>query len=361
MPTVVDPDANSPIAAAGGTLIVRPARADDLEGLFRLAEAAGSGMTNLQPDRALLADRLTASDAALASEAARDAGAAIFFVVERCDADGEAVGPLVGTASIFPRIGVEWPFYSYRRTRQAQTHKALGKTVAHEMLILANDFDGGAEIGGLFIDAAARGAAAGKLTARSRYLFIAEHRDWFDRQVISDLRGYQDVAGASPFWEALGREFYDMDFAEADRMNAVVGNQFIADLSPKHPIYARLLPPAARMALGRPHDHGRRAMELLLEEGFHDEGYVDIFDGGPTLCARIDDLRGVRENRRVQVARAEAGIESADQLVSAGAGADFRAARGALVVDANNAARLETGLARALRVAPGDFVRHVDF
>jgi arginine N-succinyltransferase len=365
MPTVADPAARNPAtAAAGGTLVVRPARADDVEGLFRLAEAAGSGMTNLQPDRALLADRLEASTAALDSAAARDAGAAVFFVVERCGEEGDASGPLVGTASIFPRIGVEWPFYSYRRTRQAQTHKALGKTVAHEMLILANDFDGGAEIGGLFVDPGARGAAAGRLTARSRYLFIAEHRDWFGRQVISDLRGYQDAAGASPFWEALGREFYDMDFAEADRMNAVVGNQFIADLSPKHPIYARLLPPAAREALGRPHDQGRRAMDMLLEEGFHDEGYVDIFDGGPTLCARIDNLRAVRDNRRVEVAEVVDTIDraaTADQLVSAGSGADFRAARGALVVDGANAAQLERGLARALRVGPGDHVRHVAF
>jgi len=362
MPMVADPAPRRAAAEpAGGTLVVRPARAGDLEGLFRLALAAGSGMTNLQPDRALLADRLAASAAALESAAARGAGAAIFFVVERFETEGEAAGPLVGTASIFPRIGVEWPFYSYRRTRQAQTHKALGKTVAHEMLMLANDFDGGAEVGGLFIDAAARGAAAGKLTARSRYLFIAEHRDWFDRLVISDLRGYQDATGASPFWEALGREFYDMAFEEADRMNAVVGNQFIADLSPKHPIYARLLPPAARMAIGRPHDQGRRAMEMLLEEGFHDEGYVDIFDGGPTLCARIDNLKAVKDNRRVQVARVEPGVESADQLVSAGAGADFRAARGALVVDGEGAAQLESGLALALRVGPGDYVRHVAF
>jgi arginine N-succinyltransferase len=343
---------------------VRAARLDDVEGLFRLAESAGSGMTNLQPDRALLAERLAASEAALASPQARAGGAAIFLVTEPVGENGEACGPLVGTASIFARIGVEWPFYSYRRTRQAQTHKALGKTVAHEMLILANDFDGGAEIGGLFIDPAARGAAAGRLTARSRYMFIAEHRDWFDRLVISDLRGYQDATGASPFWEALGREFYDMDFAAADRMNAVVGTQFIADLSPKHPIYARLLPAAARMALGRPHDDGRRALEMLFEEGFHDEGYVDIFDGGPTLCARIDDLKGVKESRKVKVVEAietEGPLELPDQLVSAGSGASFRAARGALEADGEGGVRLAGRLARALRVGSGGHVRHVAF
>jgi arginine N-succinyltransferase len=346
---------------ATSVLVVRPARRGDLDGLLRLAQAAGSGMTNLQPDRAVLAERLIATEAALLSEHMRARGAPIFFVVERVEPAVAAAAAIVGAACIFPSIGVEWPFYSYRLTRQAQTHKALSKTVAHDVLILANDFDGASEVGGLFVDASARGAAAGRLTARSRYLFLAEHRDWFGRQVISDMRGYQDETGASPVWEALGREFYDMNFDEADRMNAVLGNQFIADLAPKHPIYASLLPRPAREALGRPHDDGRRAMALLLEEGFRNEGYVDIFDGGPTLFANIDDLKAVRDSRRVQVARIGDDIESADQLVSLGEGAGFRAARGALAINRDQAAEIDTRLAAGLGARVGDWVRHVDF
>ena len=73
-----------------GALVVRPARRADVDGLFRLAEAAGSGMTNLQADRALLRERLTASEAALLSEDYRARGLPIFFVVERVGADGSA-------------------------------------------------------------------------------------------------------------------------------------------------------------------------------------------------------------------------------------------------------------------------------
>ena len=348
--------------SSAGILVVRPARRGDVDGLYRLAQAAGSGMTNLQPDHDLLRERLKASEAALLSEDFRARGAPMFLVVERLDAGGAATdGRLVATACIFSRIGVEWPFYSYRLTRQAQTHKALNKVVAHDVLILANDFDGAAEVGGLFVDAAARGAAAGRLTARSRYLFLAEHRDWFGRQVISDMRGWQDEDGASPVWEALGREFYDMDFADADRMNAVLGNQFIADLSPKHPIYASLLPKPARQALGRPHDDGRRAMALLLEEGFRSEGYIDIFDGGPTLFANIDDLRAVRDSRRATVAAIGDAGRGVDRLVSAGAGAAFRCARGPVALVDGGSVRLDEGLARALRVDIGHTVRHVEF
>jgi arginine N-succinyltransferase len=337
-------------------LVVRPAAPHDLDGLLRLAMAAGPGMTNLPADREALAARLDGVAAALGSEAARAQGVPILFVIEQAPA-----GVIVGTACIFPRIGVEWPFYSYRMTRQAQTTKALGKTIAHDLLILANDFDGGAEVGGLFVDPALRGAAAGRLAARSRYLFMAQHRAWFGRQVISDMRGYQDENGCSPVWEALGREFYDMAFEEADRLNALVGNQFIADLAPKHPIYARLLPRAAREALGRPHDDGRGAMALLIEEGFRSEGYVDIFDGGPTLLANIDDLRAVRDSRMVRIGRIGPAGAAGDELVSTGDGADFRAARGGLDVDPQGAAIMEEGLARALRVGPGDWVRHASF
>jgi len=346
--------------ATSAHLVVRPARAGDLEGLHRLALAAGSGMTNMPPDRAILGPRLEASEQAFASEAARAAGSAMFFMVTRpaTDLDEEAI---VGSVAIFPRIGVEWPFYSYRLTRQAQTYRAMNKTVAHDLLILANDFDGAAEVGGLFVDPSARGSAAGRLAARSRYMFLAEHRDWFGRQVISELRGYQDETGRSPFWDALGREFYDMEFEEADRLNSQTGNQFIADLAPKHPIYANLLAKAARDAIGQPHRDGRRALELLREEGFRYEGYIDIFDGGPTLFADIDDIKTVRDQRRARVTALDDAPRGETRLVSCGHGPGFRCARGHTADDGADGVRLHAPLARALNVKVGDWVRHVAF
>jgi arginine N-succinyltransferase len=319
-------------------------------------------MTNLPPDRAALRARLLKSEAALRSEEKRSRGAPILFVVEGAAPDAApGTGPIIGTACIFPKIGVEWPFYSYRVTRQAQTSKALGKAVNHDLLVLANDFDGSAEVGGLFVDPMARGFAAGRLAARSRYLFLAEHRAWFPARVVSEMRGYQDPSGASPVWEALGREFYDMDFEAADQANASSGNQFIADLAPKHPIYASLLPRAAREALGRPHDDGRPARDMLLREGFRFEGYIDIFDGGPTFCAAIDELKAVRESRTSQVGRIATIAKAGDHLVSVGAGTAFRAARGGLSSEEGGVVVLDGRLAEVLCVQPGDWVRHVDF
>jgi len=340
------------------SLVVRVALPGDLEGLYDLARVAGPGMTNLQADRDVLAEKLAASAAAVTSAEAREAGSPILLVVEQSTA---GAGPeVVGTACIFPRVGVTWPFYSYRITRQNRASQALGKRVSHDILNLANDFDGAAEVGGLFILPSVRGMAAGRLVARARYLFLARHRDWFGPQVISEMRGYQDEAGGSPVWDALGQRFYDMDFAEADRTNALTGNQFIADLGPRHPIYVSLLSDAAQAALGKPHDHGRPAMQLLLEEGFRFEGYVDIFDGGPTLFADVDDLKAVRDSQSDRIGRVVAGDQGETRLVCAGQGPDFRCAKGALN-PTDGAVEISQGLADSLRVKAGDQVRHVRF
>ncbi len=326
--------------------VLRTACQADIDGVLALATAGGSGLTNLPPDRNMLAGRIEASERAIADVAARDAGCAIMLVVERASR-------IVAVSGIFPRVGAEWPFYSYRLTRQANRSLAVGRLRAQTLLNLANDFDGEAEVGMLFVDPAMRGGALGALAARGRYLFMAAHRDWFGRRVMAELRGWQDAEGNSPVWEAIGRHFYGMDFHEADRTGALTGNQFIADLGPRYPLYLSLLPAAAQAALGRPHDDGRPAFDMLLAEGFHAGDYVDIFDGGPTVVADIDAIKTVREAREVTMTGSGSG--GVRSLVAVGVGGQFRVARGG--VDADGI--VDRALAEALQLQPGDAMRVV--
>lgn len=333
--------ANTQQNDASDIAVLRTARNADIDGVMALAIAGGSGLTNLPPDRDMLASRIEASERAVTDSEAREAGAAIMLVVER---DSR----IVGVSGIFPHVGAEWPFYSYRLTRQANRSLAVGRAKAQTLLNLVNDFDGEAEVGMLFVDPALRGSALGALAARGRYLFIAAHRDWFGRRVMAELRGWQDADGRSPVWEAIGRHFYDMDFQEADRTGALTGNQFIADLGPRYPLYLSLLPVAAQAALGRPHDDGRPAFDMLIAEGFHAGDYVDIFDGGPTVVADIDAVKTVREARQVAMMGEATG--GARSLVAVGSGADFRAARGDVYADG----RVDPALATALGLQIGD-------
>ena len=333
--------------------VVRPARADDGDALLAMARAAGPGMTSLPADAATLAAMLATSAARMEAGDAPAGNGALWFILWR---GGEAIG----ACAIFPAVGTGWPFYSYRRDKVRAVSQALGRSITLETLSPSNHFDGVAEVGGLIVLPAERGGGAGRIAARSRYLFLAEHRGWFPDRVMAELRGHQDADGVSPVWEALGRPFYAMDFDAADAFGARHGNQFIAELGPRFPIYADLLSPAARAALGRPHAQSRPAYDMLLAEGFRDDGYIDIFDGGPQVSAEIDDLAAVRDCRIETLVATDAMPDETAALLSVGRGLGFRSTRGG-VARRDGGIAIDAVAVERLGACVGDRVRWVAF
>src|SRR5690606_4411775 len=128
--------------------------------------------------------------------------------------------------------------------------------------------------------------------------------------VIAEIRGVTDANGDAPFYDHLAKHFFHMTFEEADSNSAIRGNQFIADLMPKYPIYVNLLPEEARAVIGQPLEASRPAMMMLQKQGFSYEGYVDIFDAGPTVQAERSKIRAVAQSRRARVADIVDSIES---------------------------------------------------
>jgi arginine N-succinyltransferase len=147
-----------------------------------------------------------------------------------------------------------------------------------------------------------------------------------------------------------------MNFQDADAFNAVHGYQFIADLMPKHPIYIAMLSESARSVIGIPHPSGRAAMRMLESEDFAFENYIDIFDGGPTMTARTDQVKTIRDTRSAKVVALEAGGDPG--LVAAGRLADFRCAQGRVHVLEDGVA-IDPVAAELLDVRPGDEVVYV--
>lgn len=272
--------------------LVRPARASDLDALVALAQLTGIGFTNIPQDAESMAKRLEWSARSFARTEETPADDLYMLVLEE-----RATGELGGTALLYGKVGQRWPFYSYLISEYAQHSEILGRTIRAELLNLVTDNGGASEVGGLFLRPDLRTGGLGKLLARSRYMFIAQHRARFTDRVVAELRGWHTPEGNSPFWDAVGAKFFDMGFAEADSLNTKSGNQFIAELMPKQPIYTAMLPEAARAVIGKPNDAGVAAMKLLEREGFSFEGYVDIFDAGPTMNARTDHILTVRESR----------------------------------------------------------------
>jgi arginine N-succinyltransferase len=269
-------------------LVVRAARQSDLDGLMGLAALVGDGMTTLKADLRMLGGRIDVACASFAGTIApeeRD----YLFVME----DTERA-LMVGVCAIKGAVGLREPFYNYRIGTLVHSSTELDIFSRMETLYLSNDLTGNAELCSLFLHPAYRNGTNGKLLSKSRFLFMAQFPELFPQTVIAEMRGYQREDGVSPFWENLGRHFFQMDFKRADDLSSLGKKSFIAELMPRHPLYVAYLPREAQEVIGRVHVDTAPARHLLEQEGMFYSGYVDIFDAGPVLQARIADLRAAR-------------------------------------------------------------------
>lgn len=276
--------------------VMRAAGPADLEHFKTLREKAGPGFTSLMIDDAAMQAKLELS----AQSFARDVqapGAERYFVALEHTATRE----VVGCVGVKATIGEHPPFFNFRIIREAQSSLSVKRRFDLDVLIGVNDFTGSTEVGSLFVRPEHRAGGVGRALAQSRYMLMATQPKRFQTQVVSELRGVVSADGVSPFWEAVGRHFFRMEFNEADRLSAVTDNQFILDLMPQHPLYVDLLPESARAVIGECHEAGRGARSLLEWEGFSFSNVVDIFDGGPLLSVSRDAIRTLRESRRVRV------------------------------------------------------------
>ena len=332
------------------TFRLRAARLSDLEHLYEMAKLTGGGFTNLPPDRKALGSKLERAAAAFANT--EDTLVDEQFVLVLEDLNSRAVR---GTCQLMTMVGQQWPFYSYRLNTITQYSKELDRTVRAELLSLTTDLEGTSEVGGLFLHPNERAGGLGLLLARSRYLFVAMHRARFADKIIAELRGIIDDRGGSPFWDGVAGRFFGMGFQEADYFNAINGNQFIADLMPKHPVYVAMLREEARSVIGVPHPNGRAAMRMLENENFRHDGYVDIFDGGPTMVAHTDDVTSVKNSTSATITDIDLG-EGERAILATGRLDTFRACYGARSFDSEGGIAIDSAAADALDVSVGDAV-----
>ncbi|WP_338847388.1 arginine N-succinyltransferase [Massilia sp. W12] len=271
-------------------LVVRAIKPDDLDPLLEMAAQVGSGMTTLKPDRKLLGDRVEVACASFAETIPPEQRDYLFVM------EDTSRGCMAGVCAIKGAVGLTEPFYNYRIGTLVHSSRELNIFTRMETLYLSNDLTGHSELCSLFLHPDYRKGTNGKLLSKSRFLFIAQFPHLFTEKIIAEMRGYQLPQGGSPFYEALGRHFFKMEFDNCDELTAKGQKSFIAELMPRQPIYCDYLPQDAQEAIGKVHDNTAPARRLLEQEGMYFDGYVDIFDAGPVLRARVRELRAMRES-----------------------------------------------------------------
>jgi len=334
-------------------LIIRPICQSDFAALRYIAEASGHGFTSLPVNDEVLAAKIRRAEVSFNKSVSKPYDESYLFVMEDTDS-----GEVVGTCGIEGAVGMEDAFYHYRIGTEVYHSAQIGVRNEVETLTLCHDYTGAAELCTLFLRKDYRKSTNGRLLSRCRFLFLAQHPSRFSDTVIAEMRGVSDGAGNSPFYGWLQQHFLGIDFIEADYLSGLGQKAFMAEMMPRSPVYLCLLPEAAQRVIGEVHTNTRPALSLLQAEGFRCRGYVDIFDGGPTVECNLQEIRAVRDSRLLTVT-VGAMAESGDKYIVANTQvADFRATALSLNLTAeSNQVTLSPQLAQALRVQSGQQVR----
>ncbi len=332
--------------------LIRPIRLDDLDALLDIARGAGAGFTSLPPDRDYLRGRIELSLNSFAAAVTQAGHERYLFVLQ-----DNATGLIGGCCAIEAACGLDAPFYSYRVGETVQASQKFEVYKRTQTLYLTNDYTGASVLCSLYLRPEFRAkGGAGRLLSRCRFLFMAAHRARFAERVIAEMRGVSDERGQSPFWEGLGRHFFSVEYAEAERIVGLGNKSFIAELMPAHPIYAVLLPAEARDVMGQVHDQTAPALRLLQGEGFRHTGYIDIFDGGPTVESPLTDIRAIRKSQVLEARVVNTAPRGTAHLVSNEGLEGFRCAIAELA-PARDHVVLDQATAAALHIRAGDPVR----
>lgn len=284
--------------------VIRPIRSEDLDALVALARGAGVGFTSLPPVPEFLKAKIKLSERSFAATVSQAGHERYMFVME------EVGGGIGGCCAVEAACGLDEPFYNYRVGTTVHASRELHVYNLVPTLYLTNDYTGASVLCSLYLNPAARSAGAGHLLSRCRFMLMAQYPQRFAPRVIAEMRGVSDEHGRSPFWEGLGRHFFSIDYGRAEHLVGMGNKAIIAELMPKHPIYTPLLSPEARAVMGKVHPQTAPALHLLEHENFRIQGYIDIFDGGPTVEAPLTDIRSIKRSRLAPAAagRAAGGI-----------------------------------------------------
>lgn len=269
-------------------MIIRPIAHTDLAALQQIAIESGPGFTSLQDDRDFLVRKIQHSIDSFACAVETPGDESYLFVLEDSD-----TGEVMGTTGIEASVGLNSPLYHYHKSQVVHHSRELGLFKRVDVLNMCNHYTGCSEICSLYLRPQFRRPHAGKLLSKVRFLFMAQHPQRFADTVIAEMRGVSTEDGRSPFWDWFREHFVDLDFATVTSLVGGGNNQFIAELMPKYPLYTHLLSEAARQVIGRVHEKTQPALHLLESEGFRHKGYVDLFDGGPTVEAELRQIHSV--------------------------------------------------------------------
>ena len=265
---------------------LRLATKQDIEGLYNLSKIAQPGLTSIPRSKHEWASRIEKCHQIMNSpEHNNQSGTWYIFVLEHMP-----FKEIVGTAAILDSCGTNQPILAYQIETLKQISSQLQIKQNLKLLKQKKLFNGPTSLGALLLHPKCRQLGLGRFLTVSRLLFICENKNKFKNRILSELRGYLDENGSSPFWKNVGYPIFGIPYALAERMIAQ-NNNFINELLPKIPIIINTLPQYVQDCIGKCHRYTQAAYQILQSEGFKTTRSVDVLDAGPKVVINIKKLR----------------------------------------------------------------------
>ncbi|MBU2786760.1 arginine N-succinyltransferase [Acidithiobacillus sp. VAN18-1] len=317
-------------------MYIRPVEEADLDSLHCLAKEAPVGLTSLPADRKLLADKIQESMASLYLDDPAAWRRLLLVLVDTAN------GKIAGIS------GIE------REEDRAHHYRKVSNPAS---LQLRDTPVSPTKLGSLMLRAAYRGRGLGALLSKSRFLYIADHQQYFGGHLHAELRGWSSPRGDTPFWSEIGRLLYDKELSEMDQLRGRSPVSFASQYLSNHDVPMHFLSPDLEKNLGQVHVDAKNALRMLEQERFVHTDYIDVLDGGPILRAAIQDIYSIRTSTLLSIeSRVGTEVPLDKWMISNRAGDAFRACLAPAYRDAG-ALLVDSEVIELLRVEPGASVR----
>lgn len=333
-------------------IIIRPITQKDQNLYTEFSFQSLLGMVNLPRDKAKFFEKISHSEACFSAKIQKPGNEEYYFVLEDL-----TTGRLGGICGIIAESTESFGYVYHIETLKSENLAVPGPKDLKIIKIVQNP-PTSSEICALYLQHSFRHSGLGRLLSLSRLLFIAAFKERFRNKLVAELRGYIDERQVAPFWESLGRHFCDLSFVELmAQLNQ--SHEFIHDILPKYPIYVSLLPKEVQEMIGKTHESTKPAQQILTHENFtfHDE--IDVFEGGPILRAKTDDVRTIKNSITTKIDLTTEELDDQPEFILANERLDFRACFGRIQFINKDLGIINEEVANALGVKQGDTIRYV--
>ncbi len=335
--------------------VIRPIEKSDFQAYTDLAFSAKLGMLSLPKDLEKLKTNIDLSLKSFSTPLELRKTSFYLFVLE--NVPSKQVGGICG---IYASIGVPFPHYYYQK-ECIHLKPCPSLPLAKELHLLRPIAisEGPSELCSLFLTANFRKEGLGKLLSLSRFLFMARFPERFEEEIMAEMRGFINLENTNPFWEQVGKKFLSVSYQELIQMQHQ-GLDFVPYVLPEYPLYIELLPKEAQEVIGQIHPNTHPAFAILKKEGFTPCGLYDIFDAGPILKAKKNEIRSIVKSRSAILLDNATSLPESPLYILSNDKTDFRACLSPIQFKSRQEAFLPAAIADSLMIQPGDPFRYLE-